>query len=297
MGFLSDLFDPIKSIAGPVLGFLGGDEANEANRDINSANNAFNAEQAKLNRSWQEVEADKNRQFQESMNATQYQRAVTDMMKAGLNPMLAYSQGGAGGASGSMGGGSSASAAPAQPMQNRFATAMQAAQGYEAINNLKAQNELLDAQARSARADAQLKMAQTDQVGSSTDLNRSQINVNENSARNMGQTYENLKSAKNEIDARIDNIKVQTEHEGVKMGLSQSQADLNNATELYTRGKIGMQEYEKAIKEATAQLLAYSLPGAKNIANAQDGKFGEISAYFRMLPLGDLLRLVQTIKH
>lgn len=39
--------------------------------------------------------------FQERMRATQYQTAMADMKKAGMNPMLAYQQGGAGALSGS----------------------------------------------------------------------------------------------------------------------------------------------------------------------------------------------------
>jgi hypothetical protein len=46
--------------------------------------------------------AQDNRQWQENMSNTEYQRSMRDMRKAGLNPMLAYSKGGASTPSGSV---------------------------------------------------------------------------------------------------------------------------------------------------------------------------------------------------
>lgn len=56
----------------------------------NDLNREYNAEQAQINRDWLT-----------EMSNTSYQRAVADMQKAGLNPILAFSQGGASTPSGS----------------------------------------------------------------------------------------------------------------------------------------------------------------------------------------------------
>lgn len=85
--------------------------------------------------------ARKQMQFQERMSNTAYQRSMEDMKKAGLNPILAYGQGGA-----SSPGGASAT------MQNEFSGAVSSAidslRARQEVKNLKAQQELLEAQER-----------------------------------------------------------------------------------------------------------------------------------------------------
>jgi len=90
MGFFdkaTSVFNPSKwggsddPIAGGALGdFIPGIGDARAQDKANSTN----------------IQLDKiNRQWQEKMSNSAYQRAMTDMKKAGLNPMLAYQQGGA----------------------------------------------------------------------------------------------------------------------------------------------------------------------------------------------------------
>lgn len=82
-------------------------------------------------------------EFQERLSNTSWQRAVKDMQGAGLNPMLAYSQGGAGTPGGASSQSANSAAAAAQNIANLSLTGKQ-------IENM-------DAQTRQTQSDTALK--------------------------------------------------------------------------------------------------------------------------------------------
>lgn len=141
--------------------------------------------------------AQANRDFQERMSNTSYQRVMDDMRKAGLNPMLAYSQGGASVPGGSM-----------------------------AVYPGAVGAQFTQAAASSASADAAVMQAETAQSVGNVTISKIKQEVQNLSStdeqikaitRNLGEEYQNLikqgwnlTDVGNQIRATIDKLKAET---------------------------------------------------------------------------------------
>lgn len=124
--------------------------------------NRQRSNQAQRDRDWQTGEAGKNRMFQERMRNTSWQAGVEDMKAAGINPALAYSQGGASSPSGGMGGG--AMAQQNDIISPAVSSAQHARRLTSELKNMRSQRELMYNQARLAANQTRKEGAQTELI-------------------------------------------------------------------------------------------------------------------------------------
>lgn len=179
MGFFDGIVDTVTDIGKSVIGgfsdsvpsIIGGaasswfdenalKEQNEFNADQAQIARDFNAGQASLAREWADKQAQANRDFQQQLSDTSFQRSVKDMKAAGINPMLAVSKGGASTpvgatATSAAASGPSASAASRTFPSQSVASAMQAV-------SLVQQAKRAQAETDNIKADTAVKLSEAD---------------------------------------------------------------------------------------------------------------------------------------
>ena len=235
MGIFSSLGSLFGGPTGGIIGGIG--DALLGREDADDQNKANS------------IEAEKAREWQRSMRQTAYQDTTQDLVKAGLNPMLAFSNGAT----------SAGSANQAAPMQNKGLSSAQQAQASAqaentaaAIENTKAQTELIKAQA--AKTNKEVELVST-------------------STTNVAQQTENLKRQLGEIDARIGDLlesKTLKANQGWteanRRNLMDAQRELANIQGKLANGQLTNVEAQTETQRVLTQLKKLEIPGMTNNA-------------------------------
>lgn len=167
----------------------------------------YNSAEAEKMRVYNTAEAEKNRLWEEGLSNSAYQRAVADMKKAGINPMLAYMQGGASSpTAGSASGGYASTSTPGAPTAG---STSQSAPAGPRIIPVTARGEYLSRAISSAvnsAIDVYRSSTEKRKVDSEISLNKMSEDVAKNSAWRMSEEARNTRLNNNILELTKDSM-------------------------------------------------------------------------------------------
>ena len=221
----------ISSAIGGGLSFLGQQGANKTNMDI--AQNQMN--------------------FQQQMSNTSYQRAVKDMEAAGLNPMLAYSQGGA-----------STPPGAGTTVQNKLGAGVQSYQQGQATASAAAlqreQAKAIDPQILNTQSQTALNSAQAAKVQAETK------NVETQTLNNIAQNPILLKTIE-KMGAEIQNLQASSKSSTAQAGKTNVEAQILKPKGEFASENPTYSKYASPVQDAISTIMQGLNPLQRLIPN------------------------------